>query len=492
MTGSRPASVDVALIGAGIMSATLGTLIQHLEPDWSIAVYETRDGVAEESSNAWNNSGTGHAGLCELDYAGRRPGGGLDVTRSVQVGEMFHVSRQFWASLVAAGRLPSASAFLHPTPHMAFVSGEDDVQFLRRWHQSMASQPLFAGMGFSDERHRISQWSRALIDGRRPGEAIAATFEASGTEVDFGVLAAMLLGSLAARDAQLRLGHRVTRLYRSGKDWRLVHHSPHGAATTAARFVFVGAGGGSLQLLQSAGVREVAGHAGFPVSGKFFLTYDPQVVAQHRVKAYGRARVGMPSMGAPHLDHRTVDGRESVMFGPYAGLSSKFLKYGSLWDLPRSLRGSNLGSLLAVARDNPALLRYLAGEVMATRDRQMRSLEALMPAARAAAWKLVTAGQRVQIINRGPTGRGRLQFGTELVTPSGSNLAGLLGASPGASTAVPIMIDVLKRCFPDRMDRWTPRLNELVPSHGRPLNTTAAWARDIRRSTAEVLGLGGV
>lgn len=484
-------TVDVALIGAGIMSATLGTLLQQVEPGWSIAVFEARDGVAQESSDAWNNSGTGHSGFCELDYATARSDGSLDISKPIAVNEMFQVTRQFWTSLIASGRLPAAERFVHPTPHMAFVTGESHVAFVRAWHDTLTREPLFAGMGFSDDIRQIANWSRALTDGRGRAEPIAATFEASGTEVDYGTLARLLMDSMVARGAQLNLGHRVTKLAREGDRWRLTHGSDAGTGTIRARFAFIGAGGGSLALLRSAGVREVAGHAGFPVSGKFLMTHDPQVVALHRVKAYGKADTGMPSIGATHLDHRTLDGREAVMFGPYAGFTPKFLKYGSRWDLPRSVRRDNLGPLLAVARDNPGLLRYLVGELTAPRDKQLRALKRLMPEARDADWRLVTAGQRLQIIRTGPAGRGQLHFGTELMTPPEGNLAALLGASPGASTAVPIMIDVLNRCFPGNADRWANPLRELVPSLGRELNTAHPWASAIRQRTAAALGLGG-
>ena len=485
---SSPA--DVALIGAGIMSATLGALIQHLEPDWSIEVFESLDGPAQESSNAWHNAGTGHAGFCELDYATPRPNGTLDVSKAIETGEQFQITRQFWSALLASGQLPTASRFVQPMPHLAFVAGAENVAFLRQWYDTLRAEPLFANLRYSDDPAQIGQWSRALVDGRDPRVPIAATYEASGTDVDYGALTRMLLDAQIAGGTQLHLQHRVTDLVREGDTWRITHRSPSGAGSTRARFVFVGAGGGSLKLLQRSGVPEARGYAGFPVSGKFLRTRNPDVVQSHRVKAYGRAEQGVPGMGAPHLDHRTVDGEGSVLFGPFAGFDPRFLKTGSRLDLLRTVRPGNIGGMLHVAQDNFDLVKYLIREISASHSKQMRALRKLMPTASSDDWELITAGQRVQVIGKEANGRGRLQFGTELVTSPTNMLAGLLGASPGASTAVPVMIRLLQEAFPGHYQAWTGPLRELVPSLGRPMNTDEDWALASREKTACVLGLG--
>ncbi|WP_187368347.1 malate dehydrogenase (quinone) [Ruania zhangjianzhongii] len=487
-----PPPADVALIGAGIMSATLGALIQRLEPDWSVEIFESLDEVALESSNAWHNAGTGHAGFCELDYAVPRPNGTLDVSTSIATGEQFHITRQFWSALLASGELPTASRFVQPMPHLAFVAGAENVAFLRQWYDTLRREPLFAGMRYSDDSGQIGEWSRALVDGRESEQPIAATYEASGTDVDYGAMARALIDAQVARGVQLHLRHRVTDLEQDGDGWRITHRSPAGTRTSRARFVFVGAGGGSLQLLQRSGIPEADGYAGFPVSGKFLRTRTREVVATHRVKAYGRAEQGVPGMGAPHLDHRTVDGEGSVLFGPFAGFDPRFLKAGSRLDLLRTVRPGNIGAMLHVAKDNVDLLTYLIREITASHGKQMRALRKLMPTADDGDWELITAGQRVQVIGKDANGRGRLQFGTELVTSPGNRLAGLLGASPGASTAVPVMIRLLQEAFPDRYPGWADPLRELVPSLGRTMNTDAEWALDIRRETAAALGLDGV
>lgn len=485
-------TADVALVGAGIMSATLATLLQHLEPDWTIEIFEALDGPAQESSNGWHNAGTGHAGFCELDYATPMPDGTLDVSKAVATGEQFHITRQLWSALLARGVLSTAAAFVHTTPHLAFVSGAENVAFLRQWYDALRREPLFANLRYSDDPAQIGQWSAALVEGRGTDEPIAATYEASGTDVDYGALTRALITAAARGGAQVHLRHRVTSLDRDSGAWRISHRSPSGAGTSRARFVFVGAGGGALQLLQRAGIPEARGYAGFPVSGKFLRTRSPEVVAKHQVKAYGKAEQGVPGLGAPHLDHRTVDGQGAVLFGPYAGFDPRFLKSGSRLDLLRTTRVGNIGAMLNVAADNLDLLAYLVREITATKSKQMRGLRRMMPSAVDEDWELITAGQRVQVIAKDARGRGRLQFGTELVLSPENNLAGLLGASPGASTAVPVMIRLLEQAFPDRYPQWTDPLRELVPSLGRELNTSEAWAMDIRRSTAQTLGLGGV
>lgn len=483
---------DVALIGAGIMSATLGALIQHLEPDWSIEFFESLEAPAQESSNAWHNAGTGHAGFCELDYATPLPNGTLDVSKAIETGEQFQITRQFWSALLTGGQLPTASRFVQPMPHLAFVAGAENVAFLRQWFDTLRTEPLFTNLRYSDDPAQIGQWSPALVAGRDSRQPIAASYEASGTDVDYGALTRALIDAQVARGAQLHLQHRVTDLVREGDAWRITHRSPSGIGSTRARFVFVGAGGGSLKLLQRSGIPEARGYAGFPVSGKFLRTRNPEVVAAHQVKAYGRAEQGVPGMGAPHLDHRTVDGKGSVLFGPFAGFDPRFLKTGSRLDLLRTVHPGNIGAMLHVAQDNVDLVTYLIREITASRSKQLRALRRLMPSASSDDWELITAGQRVQVIGTDANGRGRLQFGTELVTSPGNNLAGLLGASPGASTAVPVMIRLLQGAFPDRYPAWTGRLRELVPSLGRPMNTGEDWALGIRRGTARTLGLNGV
>ncbi|MFJ3489420.1 malate:quinone oxidoreductase [Leifsonia aquatica] len=484
--------IDVVLIGGGIMSATLGALLQRVQPDWSIRIYENLGEVAQESSNPWNNAGTGHAALCELNYMPEAADGSVDPAKAISINEQFQLSRQFWASLVEAGDLPAPETFINPTPHMTFVRGRDNVRYLRRRYESLKEQPLFSDMEYSEDPAVIGEWTPLLTKKRSAKQRIAATRSTSGTDVDFGALTRALVDNLVANGAEIALNNRVRSIKRT-KDglWRIkvrheVGHTPH---EVEARFVFVGAGGGALHLLQKSGIPEIKGFGGFPISGQFLRTSDPKIVAQHQAKVYGKAAVGAPPMSVPHLDTRVVDGQASLLFGPYAGFSPKFLKTGSWFDLPGSVRAGNLGPMLAVARDNFDLMKYLAGELLANRAKKLKALQEFMPTAKSEDWELITAGQRVQVMKKDAKKGGVLQFGTEVVAAEDGSIAGLLGASPGASTAVPIMVDLLKRCFPDRYDGWLPTIEKLIPTVGTTLNDRPEEAARVLAQTAATLNL---
>lgn len=484
--------IDVVLIGGGIMSATLGALLQRVQPDWSIRIYENLGEVAQESSNPWNNAGTGHAALCELNYMPEASDGSVDPAKAISINEQFQLSRQFWASLVAAGDLPAPETFINPTPHMTFVRGRDNVSYLRRRFDALKEQPLFSDMEYSEDPAVIGEWTPLLTKKRSAKQRIAATRSTSGTDVDFGALTRALVDNLVANGAELALNHRVRSIKRT-KDglWRIkvrheVGHTPH---EVEARFVFVGAGGGALHLLQKSGIPEIRGFGGFPISGQFLRTSNPKIVAQHQAKVYGKAAVGAPPMSVPHLDTRVVDGETSLLFGPYAGFSPKFLKTGSWFDLPGSVRAGNLGPMLAVARDNFDLIKYLVGELLANRAKKLKALQEFMPTAKSEDWELITAGQRVQVMKKDKKKGGVLQFGTEVVAAEDGSIAGLLGASPGASTAVPIMVDLLKRCFPDRYDGWLPTIQKLIPTVGTTLNDRPREAARVLSETAATLNL---
>ena len=484
--------IDVALIGGGIMSATLGTMLQQLEPSWQIRIYERLGDVALESSNPWNNAGTGHAALCELNYTPERPDGSIDIANAVKINEQFQVSRQFWSYLVGAGVLPEPQAFLSAIPHMSMVWGEANVAYLRKRFEALKDHPLFAGMEFSDDAAVIRSWAPLVIPGRAKSQPIAATRMAAGTDVDFGALTRALIDGLVENGATLHLEHRVTGIRRT-KDglWKLsMRHEVGGTPVeVTARFVFVGAGGHALPLLQKSGIREIRGFGGFPVSGQWLRSDNPAVVAQHNAKIYGKASVGAPPMSVPHLDTRVVDGTPSLLFGPYAGFTPKFLKTGSWFDLFGSIRWHNIVPMLQVGLRNFDLVKYLVGELLATRDKKLAALREFYPAANGDDWYQLTAGQRVQIIKNVAGKGGTLQFGTEVVAAADGSIAGLLGASPGASTAPSIMLDLIERCFADRLDGWRPRLQQMVPSYGRQVSDDPAFADQVLSSTAAALAI---
>ena len=380
----------------------------------------------------------------------------------MKVNEQFQVSRQFWSFLVSQGLLPEPNRFINPVPHMSFVWGDDNVAYLKKRYEALKDHPLFAGLEYSEDASVIRSWAPLLIPGRRKDQPIAATRIPAGTDVDFGSLTHRLIDGLVARGATLKLNHRVTGLRRSKKSglWNLKVRHDVGSTPLdfSARFVFVGAGGYALNMLQKSGIREIRGYGGFPISGEFLRTDDPAVVARHAAKVYGKAAVGSPPMSVPHLDTRVVDGQASLLFGPYAGFSPKFLKSGSWWDIFASIRPHNLLTIVGAGLTNLSLVVYLVKELLATPAAKFRALQAFAPRSERKDWYKITAGQRVQIMKRDEQGKPIIQFGTEVVAGADGTIAGLLGASPGASTAVPIMLDVLAKCFPDRIDGWGPQL----------------------------------
>ncbi|MFD5866194.1 malate:quinone oxidoreductase [Agromyces sp. NPDC127015] len=485
-------TVDVVLIGGGIMSATLGSLISQLQPDWTIRLYERLGEVAQESSNAWNNAGTGHAALCELNYMPENPDGTVSAAKAVSINEQFQISRQYWAYLVAQGALPEPHNFINSTPHMTFVRGKANIEYLRKRVAALKDEPLFPDLEYTEDLERIAEWTPLLAKKRNPKARVAATRIEAGTDVDFGALTKYLMHDMAARGASIQTNHQVTWLKRQ-KDgtWklRLRHTVGNTPKTVRARFVFVGAGGGALALLQHSGIPEIKGFGGFPISGQFLRTTDPKIVAQHQSKVYGKAAVGAPPMSVPHLDTRVVDGETALLFGPYAGFTPKFLKTSTWFDLPFSIRLHNIWPMIQVGLKNFDLVKYLVGELMANREKKMKALREFMPTAKTGDWELITAGQRVQVMKKDGAKGGVLQFGTEVITGADGTIAGLLGASPGASTAAPIMLDVLGRCFPDRMADWEPKLREMIPSYGMRLSDDPAAAEASLKATADVLGL---
>jgi len=483
----------VALIGGGIMSATLGSLLKRLQPEWDIQVYERLDDLALESSNPWNNAGTGHSALCELNYTPQRADGSIDIASAVKVNEQFQVSRQFWAHLVDTGALPEPTEFINPVPHMSFVWGESNVEYLRKRFEALKDHPLFAGMEYSEDAATIRKWSPLLIPGRAKNQPIAATRIDSGTDVDFGKLTNLLTANLEADGAGRNMGIEVTNLKRQ-KDglWRIIGRHAIGGTPIkpfTAKFVFVGGGGYALGLLQKSGIKEIRGFGGFPVSGEFLRTDKPEIVAKHMAKVYGKAAVGSPPMSVPHLDLRVIDGQGSLMFGPYAGFSPKFLKSGSILDLFASVRWHNVIPMVAAGLSNLSLVKYLVSQLAASSATKFKDLEDFYPDAKPEDWYRITAGQRVQVIKKDPKKLGVLQFGTEVVAAADGSIAGLLGASPGASTAVPIMLSLLEKCFPSKIEGWTPELKKMVPSYGLQLSADPKLAKKTLAATAKSLKL---
>ncbi|MFC5463475.1 malate:quinone oxidoreductase [Lederbergia graminis] len=484
---------DVILIGAGIMSATLGTILKELMPDANIKVFEKLGKPGEESSNEWNNAGTGHAALCELNYTVEKADGTIDVSKAIKINEQFQVSMQFWSYLVKNNLIQNPHDFITQLPHMSLVQGEENVSFLRKRFEALSMNPLFAGMEFSDDPEKLKEWIPLIMQDRENNEPIAATKIDTGTDVNFGALTRMLFEHLQNRDVEVNYYHQVKNMKRSDDNsWELkVKNLNNGTVELhRAKFVFIGGGGGSLHLLQKSGIKESKQIGGFPVSGIFMVCKNPKIVEQHHAKVYGKAKVGAPPMSVPHLDTRFIDNKKSLLFGPFAGFSPKFLKTGSIFDLITSVKPNNLFTMLAAGAKNLSLTKYLIQQVMLSKEQRMEELREFIPNAKSEDWELIVAGQRVQVIkDTEEGGKGTLQFGTEVITSEDGSIAALLGASPGASTAVNVMLDVITRCFPDHMIEWESKLKEMIPSYGESLMENPELLREVHQSTAQTLEL---
>ena len=473
MANSKTTKTDVVLVGAGIMSATLGTLLRLMEPDWSITLIERLDGAAAESSDPWNNAGTGHSALCELNYTPQRPDGTIEITKAVHVNEQFQVSRQFWAHSVENGVLPDVRSFLNPIPHVSFVHGAEHLDYLKKRRDTLVQNPLFASMEYIDDPDEFARRLPLMAAQRDFAEPVALNWTQDGTDVDFGSLTRQLLGYGAQRGMTTLFGHDVRDLGKeSDGSWTLkvTNRRTRSTRKINAKFVFVGAGGGALPLLQKSGITEAKGFGGFPVGGQWLRTGNPELAAGHQAKVYGAPPLGAPPMSVPHLDTRVINGRSYLLFGPFAGWSPKFLKQGKVTDLPFSVKPNNLGSMLGVGVTELSLVKYLVGQLRLSEADRVDALREFAPSARDSDWELDIAGQRVQVIRKKGAG-GVLEFGTTVLSAADGSIAGLLGASPGASTAVPAMLEVMERCFADRFASWQPKLKEMVPSLGTELST---------------------
>lgn len=476
------------------MSATLGLLIRQMRPDWSIVVYERADQVATESTDPWNNAGTGHAALCELNYTPELPDGTIDISKAVTVNQQFQETRLFWSFLVEQGTLPSPESFIRPVPHMSYVTGAEDVSFLHRRYDALRSNPLFEAMQISDDPATFEEWVPLMMEGRDRSVPMSMTRAESGTDVNFGALTRAMFAALEEQGVRIKTSHEVTDLERLiGGGWRVsVRDRRDGAIRpVSAPFVFIGAGGYAIHLLQKSGIDEAKGYGGFPVSGQFLRCTNPEIVAKHSAKVYGKPQVNAPPMSMPHLDTRVVGDDRSILFGPYAGFSPKYLKAGSWLDLVRSVKPDNVLTMLSVAKDEMPLTLYLIRQVLQKQVSRIEVLKDFIPEADGSDWTLIHAGQRVQTMKRTRDKRGILQFGTEVVTSGDGSLAGLLGASPGASTAVSIMLDVIQRCMPDEYKAWLPKLKDVIPAHGVDLSKEPKLVREIHEKTSRVLHLGG-
>lgn len=470
---TQHSKTDVILIGGGIMSATLGTLLKELSPEKEIKLFERLDQPGEESSNVWNNAGTGHSALCELNYTKEGKDGSVDITKAIKINEQYQVSKQFWTYLVRTGQLDSPGKFIQSVPHMSFVKGENNVRFLKSRVDSLQKNVLFKKMEISEDPEKIKKWVPLMMEGRKSEEPIAITYDETGTDVNFGALTKKLISNLQEKHVEVNYKHEVQDIKKQDNgNWNVVIKDLTSGQITnyETEFVFIGAGGASLPLLQKTGIKESKHIGGFPVSGLFLRCKNPDVIKQHHAKVYGKAEVGAPPMSVPHLDTRFVNGERSLLFGPFAGFSPKFLKTGSYLDLIKSVKPNNIVTMLSAGVKEFNLTKYLVSQLMLSNEERVDDLRVFFPEAKDEDWEVITAGQRVQVIKDTDKSKGNLQFGTEVITSEDGTLAALLGASPGASTAVDIMFDVLQRCYQSEFSGWESKIKEMVPSFGLKLS----------------------
>ncbi|WP_196893778.1 malate:quinone oxidoreductase [Aureivirga marina] len=489
---------DVVLIGGGIMSATLGTFLKLLEPTWNIEIFERLEDVALESSDAWNNAGTGHSGLCELNYTPEKEDGTIDISKAIAVAEKFEVSKQFWSYLVKNKWISTPSDFINSNPHMSFVWGTDNSEFLKKRFETMKQNCLFENMIFSEDKKQLEKWFPLIMNGRQNGVKVAATKNEIGTDVNFGSLTRKLVNHLVNNDGvELSLKHEVLHLHQHKDglwevDARNLENRTH--KKVLAKFVFIGAGGGALPLLEKSHINEGKGFGGFPVSGEWLRCTNKEVIQKHHAKVYGLASVGSPPMSVPHLDTRIIDGEKALLFGPYAGFSTKFLKKGSFWDLPSSIQFDNIMSIIGAGLHNVALTEYLIKQVRQTPEDRFKALLEYVPEAKMEDWELVMAGQRVQIIKKDSKQGGILEFGTEVVHHDDKTIAALLGASPGASTSVSIILEVIQTCFDEKMktEAWQKKMKEMIPTFGQKLSENKKLCHETRKRTHKILKLHAI
>lgn len=493
---STHAHINVVMIGGGIMSATLASMLRELDRNISIEVYEKLDAVALESSAAWNNAGTGHASFAELNYTPQNPDGSINIKKAIEVHEAYEISKQFWAYQVEQKNLTDPQSFINKIPHMSFVWGDSNIAFLKKRYEALVKHPFFSTMEYSEDRTKIEKWIPLIMEGRSPTEKVAVTRMDDGTDVNFGNLTRELFDSLVAKgNAKVFVQHEVEELIRNEEEqsWQVIFKDikNNQRKSIQADFVFIGAGGGALGLLQKSGIEEGKKFGGFPVGGAWLVTDRSDLIERHNAKVYGKASVGSPPMSVPHLDTRIIDGKKALFFGPFATYSTKFLKSGSWLDLPLSVTFSNLIPMLQVGFRNLDLVQYLIEQVMMSDEEKLKSLKEYVPNARLEDWRTEIAGQRVQIIKRDPEKGGVLEFGTELVTSKDGSMVALLGASPGASIAVKIMLDVLEKSFAKQLksEKWQTKLSEMIPSYGRLLSENPALLKEIRTRNQQLLKL---
>lgn len=484
---------DLICVGGGIMSATLALMTKLLQPDINILILERLDAVAQESSAAWNNAGTGHAALCELNYCPENEDHSVDISKAINICNQFEVSKQFWAYLTDHNLIKDPSTFIKKVPHHSWVTGTENADYLENRFKTMKEHFMFDSIEFTRDLEKMKEWFPLITENRNPEEVMAASRIDRGTELNYGSLTEQLFHILKTEfDTPVHCNMEVLDVDPDTDiDWDVIVQNTNTKEIQhlCAEHVFIGAGGGSLLLLQKVEIDEKEGYGGFPVSGQWLVCKNEEIIQKHHAKVYSKAGVGDPPMSTPHLDTRYIDGRKSLLFGPFAGFSPKFLKEGSNFDLFKSIKTDNIGAMLGAFWHNLPLTKYLVTQVSMSFEDRMDSLRKFMKDAKDEDWEIKVAGQRVQIIKKDDYEGGKLRFGTEVISNKNGSITCLLGASPGASTATAIMLEVIQKAFPEIMN--TPegkvKLKTIVPSWNT--DVTETLFKESLHKANEALGL---
>ncbi|GGI43091.1 malate dehydrogenase (quinone) [Mammaliicoccus stepanovicii] len=487
-------SKDIILIGAGILSSTFGTFLKNIEPEWNIKIFERLDQPAIESSNEMNNAGTGHAALCELNYTVEQEDGSIDVEKAKEINEQFEISKQFWSYLVKNKAIENPSEFIRPLPHISFVSGMRNVDFLKRRYEALKSLDMFEGLTYTEDHKELEKWIPLMMEGRNSNEPLAASKINEGTDVNFGELTRKLIKNIEKHDhADVQFNQEVIdfkQLDDSKWEVKVKNLKTGEVVVHVADYIFIGAGGHAIPLLQKTKIPESRHLGGFPISGAFLICNNPKVVNEHDAKVYGKEPAGTPPMTVPHLDRRYIQGKESLLFGPFAAIGPKFLKNGSNLDLFKSINPSNIVTMLSSGVKNMSLVKYSVEQVLQKKEDRMKELRRFVPNAKDEDWDIHIAGKRVQVIkDTKEHGRGFIQFGTEVVNSEDNTVIALLGESPGASTSVSVALEVFEKNFPQYINKWEPKIKEIIPSYGESLIEDSELLKKIRKETTKDLEL---
>ncbi|MUP46371.1 malate dehydrogenase (quinone) [Gramella sp. BOM4] len=486
---------DLICVGGGIMSASLALLLKLIDPDLKILILERLDKVSQESTKAWNNAGTGHSAFCELNYTPQDDNGNVDISKAIRIFQEFEKSKQFWAYLVNQGLLTDPKSFIHSIPHHAWVRGKEDVDFLKKRFETMTSEFMFENMQFSEDHSKMKQWFPLIMKNRDQDEVMAATRMELGTGVNFGNLTKHYFRILEEKfKVPVLRNKEVKDIDPDGpEDWTAeVEDLVTGEKTYYdAEHIFIGAGGGALPLLQKVEIDEKEGYGGFPVSGQWLFCKNRDLVEKHHAKVYSKAGPEAPPMSVPHLDARYINGKKELLFGPFAGFSTKFLKEGSVLDLPQSIKFDNIPSMWGVFWHNLPLTKYLLKQVSMDHKDRVEDLRVFIKDAKPEDWELKVAGQRVQIIKRDEEQGGTLEFGTDVVHSRDGKITALLGASPGASVAVNIMLEVMQIAFPEKLENHVikQKLERMIPFWNRDVREDEQKFKEVQKGTSQTLEL---